>query len=313
VAPEGQANGWSTNDDADSGWKIYGGYQFKPLWSVELSYVNGGEAGLGNVNPALELLIPDATIDYTTPSIMAVRWLKERNEPFNAFLKLGVSAIGNSASDSRIPYEKQTSAQLAAGLGAQLKFAERWFVRGDVDFYDRDHYYAGLSIGGNFGGAGASIPAPTPYEPPPAVEKPPVVEKAPVVAPAPVPAPAPAPVCNDVVTVLDGVTFDTNSDRLTLNARRVLDNVVDRLKASPSDTVEVLAHTDSQGSAEYNMGLSIRRAKSVDDYLVAQGIAGSRVSYRGVGEAQPIADNDTAAGRALNRRVELVWSEERCN
>jgi OOP family OmpA-OmpF porin len=61
------------------------------------------------------------------------------------------------------------------------------------------------------------------------------------------------------------------------------------------------------------MGLSVRRAKSVDDYLVLQGLAESRVSYRGVGEAQPIADNETAAGRALNRRVELVWSEERCN
>ena len=243
VDPEGRANGWSTNDDADSGWKVYGGYQFKPLWSVELSYVDGGEAGLGNVDPALELLVPNASIDYATPSIMAVRWLKERNESFNAFLKLGVSAIDNNASDSRIPYEKQTSVQLAAGLGLQLKFAERWFVRGDVDLYDRDHYYAGLSIGGNFGGAGESIPAPARYVPPPAVEKPPAVAP----APAPRPAPAPAPVCNEVVTVLEGVTFDTNSDRLTMNARRVLDNVVDKLAASPNDTVEVLAHTDSRG------------------------------------------------------------------
>ena len=61
------------------------------------------------------------------------------------------------------------------------------------------------------------------------------------------------------------------------------------------------------------MGLSVRRAKSVDDYLVQQGIAQNRVSYRGVGEAQPIADNATPAGRAINRRVELVWSQERCN
>ena len=310
VAPEGQAGGWSTSDDQDSGWKLYGGYQFKRLWSAELSYVDGGAASLGNVDPALEALIPGASIDYSTPSLMAVRWLKDRNASTNAFLKLGVSFIDNNASDSRIPYEKQTDVQLAAGLGAQFKFAERWFLRGDVDFYDRDHYYAGVSLGASFGGAGQSVPEPRAYEPAPVAEKPPTpVAKAAVVAPPP---PAPKPVCEELVRTLEGVTFETNSDRLTLNARRVLDIVARDLQASPGDSVQLLAHTDSQGAADYNLGLSVRRAKSAGDYLISRGIAEDRLTSRGLGETQPIADNGTAEGRALNRRVELIWTTENC-
>ncbi len=309
VDPEGQASGWSTNDDSDSGWKIYGGYLFKPRWSVELAYVDGGEAGLGNVDPALEALIPDASIDYSTPSLTAVRWLKDPDAQWNAFARLGVSAIDNSASDSRIPFEKQTDVQLTAGLGAQLRFANRWFVRGDLDFYDRDHYYAGLSIGGYFGNARHSIPDPLPEAPAPAPE--PAPEPAPP-PPPPEPEPIPEPVCEDVVSVLEGVTFENDSDRLTPASTDIMDRVVQDLIESATDTVRILAHTDSNGSESYNLGLSNRRAKSVVDYLVSSGIDGSRLSAEGLGETQPVADNATAEGRARNRRVELVYTSERC-
>ncbi len=309
VDPEGEAGGWSTNDDRDSGWKLYAGYQFKPRWSVELSYVDGGEAGLGNVDPALEALIPDASIDYSTPSLMAVRWLNAPQSTWNAFAKLGVSTIDNSASDARIPFEKQTDLQLAAGVGAKLRFAERWFLRGDVDFYDRDHYYAGLSIGGFFGAARRAVPEPIAEEPAP--EPAPAEPPPPAPAPPP-PAPEPEPVCEDVVTVLEGVTFENDSDRLTPASIDVLEDVVTKLSASASDTVQILAHTDSNGSESYNLGLSVRRAKSVEDYLVRRGVAEIRLSSAGLGEGRPIADNATPEGRARNRRVEIVWSSEAC-
>jgi OOP family OmpA-OmpF porin len=70
--------------------------------------------------------------------------------------------------------------------------------------------------------------------------------------------------------------------------------------------VEVAGHTDSVGSEEYNMGLSDRRANSVKDYLISQGITATRLTARGYGESQPVASNDTDAGRAQNRRVELI-------
>ena len=70
--------------------------------------------------------------------------------------------------------------------------------------------------------------------------------------------------------------------------------------------VEVAGHTDSVGTEEYNMGLSLRRAEAVRQYLVGKGIAADRLIVRGYGESRPVADNATAEGRFQNRRVELV-------
>ena len=69
--------------------------------------------------------------------------------------------------------------------------------------------------------------------------------------------------------------------------------------------IEVAGHTDSQGSEIDNLGLSDRRAKTVFDYLFLYGVDPKRLTFRGYGETQPIADNETAEGRAINRRVEL--------
>ena len=112
--------------------------------------------------------------------------------------------------------------------------------------------------------------------------------------------------------VLDDVTFETNSDRLTPASRDILADVVRTLLAAPDDRVLVQAHTDSQGADTYNMGLSIRRAQSVVDFLIAGGVSQERLEFEGLGETRPIADNQTARGRALNRRVEMIWSTEQC-
>ncbi len=104
---------------------------------------------------------------------------------------------------------------------------------------------------------------------------------------------------------LPGVNFETNSDRLLPGATSVLNDAVATLKKNPTITVEVAGHTDSDGAAEYNEGLSSRRAQTVHDYLATNGIAEDRMSVRGYGESQPIADNTTRAGKAQNRRVVL--------
>ena len=70
--------------------------------------------------------------------------------------------------------------------------------------------------------------------------------------------------------------------------------------------VEVAGHTDSMGSEAYNQGLSERRAQSVQDYLVSKGVKAQRLTAKGYGESMPVASNDTDAGRAENRRVELI-------
>lgn len=107
------------------------------------------------------------------------------------------------------------------------------------------------------------------------------------------------------VIVLKGVNFDFNKDRLTPNARTILDGVGEALKASPATNVELGGHTDGKGSDAYNQNLSERRACSVARYLSAQGIGGDRMTPTGYGESKPVADNETDEGREQNRRVEL--------
>ncbi len=109
--------------------------------------------------------------------------------------------------------------------------------------------------------------------------------------------------------VLKGVNFESNSDQLRAGSAAVLNEVVDTLKKYPDISFVVEGHTDSDGSAEYNAGLSERRAQTVYDYLASNGIAEDRMSVRGYGESQPIADNSTAAGKAQNRRVVLSVNE----
>jgi OmpA-OmpF porin, OOP family len=105
--------------------------------------------------------------------------------------------------------------------------------------------------------------------------------------------------------ILEGVHFEFDSAKLTSDSYAVLDHVVLALQDWPDIRVEVGGHTDSKGSDEYNLGLSDRRAKAVRDYLVSRGIARSRLEAKGYGESEPIVSNDTDAGRAKNRRVEL--------
>ena len=110
----------------------------------------------------------------------------------------------------------------------------------------------------------------------------------------------------EAVISLEGVHFGFNEATLTPEARAILDKAAGLLKTNEHVVVEVAGHTDSVGSEEYNQALSERRAVAVKDYLESQGITATRLSARGYGETQPVASNDTDAGRALNRRVELI-------
>jgi OOP family OmpA-OmpF porin len=102
---------------------------------------------------------------------------------------------------------------------------------------------------------------------------------------------------------MQGVYFDT--DQAVIKNPKVLDEAVVILKANPKITGEVRGYTDSTASEAHNQKLAEARAKAVRDYFIKQGIAGERIRAKGFGESNPVATNDTAQGRALNRRVEL--------
>ena len=105
--------------------------------------------------------------------------------------------------------------------------------------------------------------------------------------------------------VLEGVHFETAKAVLTENSKTILEIVARSLADWPEVRVEIGGHTDARGSDKYNLDLSQRRAEAVRTYLIERGVAPDRLTAHGYGEAKPIADNGTEAGRAKNRRVEL--------
>ena len=219
-----------------------------------------------------------------------------------------------------------------AVVGVKYCLSEDWAWRADVaaDFKDPSDqtssgqrtttYNVRLGISRFLGGRAKNSPC---YEPPPA---PPAPVPAPAPPPAPVPQPqptkapeptqaapvlppappAPAPAKPREIFKLEGVLFDFNKSTLTKLARTNLGAAVTYLKANPNTRVEIQAHTDSKGSEAYNQKLSERRAASVLAFLKENGIDAGRMTTRGFGKDQPVADNATDEGRALNRRAVII-------
>lgn len=228
----------------------------------------------------------------------------------------------------RVNIEDQSNPTLSVGLGLEVDFTDRFFGRIETRMDDMinehaEFYSYGLELGMRFGKK--SMPA----APAPVVEEP-VVEPEPAPAvvvepPKPVDAdndgimddmdkclgtPADVTVdekgCPDFKGKLQGVNFQSGSANLTASSRVVLNDAATELKRYPELTIMIAAHSDSSGSDELNLKLSQKRAESVLEYLVGQGVAADKLTAKGYGEASPIASNETKEGRAKNRRVELV-------
>lgn len=108
------------------------------------------------------------------------------------------------------------------------------------------------------------------------------------------------------ITFDSGILFATNSSTVSDASKNALSNFAGTLKSNPDTYVRIVGHTDNTGNVDYNQTLSEKRAKSVEDFLLYQGVNSSRLAYEGKGIHQPVADNSTAEGRALNRRVEVI-------
>jgi len=109
-----------------------------------------------------------------------------------------------------------------------------------------------------------------------------------------------------VILFKEKVLFGYDRSDLNTSAETNLTKLVNVLQKYPDTNIEVIGHTDSKGTDDYNQGLSQRRASSVASYLRAQGVSSSRLATKGMGEADPVASNDTEEGRTQNRRVEFV-------
>ncbi|MNF31172.1 Outer membrane porin F precursor [compost metagenome] len=178
------------------------------------------------------------------------------------------------------------------GGGAKYFITENLYARAGVEAqYNIDQgdteWAPSVGVGMNFGGG--SKPAP-------------------VVAAAPEPVPEPAPVAEEpaqVVRVELDVKFDFDKAQVKEESYGDIKNLADFMNQYPQTSTTVEGHTDSVGTDSYNQQLSEKRASAVREVLVNQyGVEGQRVNAAGYGETQPVADNATESGRAINRRVE---------
>jgi OOP family OmpA-OmpF porin len=307
------------------------GSRLVPFAAVELAanYTNfkndasfGGSSKFTGVG-ANVLLFPFAKTIPNLYGLLGGQYSRSREQP----VPVGAGAVSK---------RNFNSGDFLGGVGYWLPFtafgmtaALRLYADYRLDLHHRYDTTPGSSHRSTFDdfllSAGLVIPlfAPeTKPAPPPPAETPtvvPVAEAPPPPAEEP-PPPPPAPPCRapiagekvdlsgcasgDVI-VLRGVNFDFNKATLTANAKTILDQVADALKAAADIKVEIGGHTDGKGGTAYNQKLSEKRAESVKAYLVEHGIDAGRMTTKGYGKEHPIADNKTDEGRELNRRVEL--------
>lgn len=316
-----QVGGISTDNDRlleDKDW-LYGfsfGRHFSPAWTAELNI---------NRTQMLENASGTGGLKMIARSADVLR-VFNRDSRFSPYITVGAGELETNRTSG--PTANDFMAQ--AGLGAIVTLWEnegasfslrpeikaRWDDAG-APGYLLD-YIGTLGLQWSFGRVPVVAAAPPP--PPPVVAAPP---------PPPPPPPPPADSDNDGVLddvdrcpgtpagtlvdafgcpqrgsiILQGVSFEFNSAQLTADSRPILARVASDLKKYPRLRVEMQGHTDSVGSDQYNLGLSQQRANSVREFLISEGVPAERVTARGYGEAQPVADNKTAEGRARNRRV----------
>lgn len=315
LEPDTSDTSWSVGDENSHGWEVLGGYRLLDQVSLEGFYSDLGAATLRDRVTAAE-----EDVVYRVFGV-AANWYPFQEswagqDSLRWYVKAGLSSIDNSTGANAT---KDYDAVLAIGGGVEYEFSNRWQLRLSAQSHTRDAHVIGLSVLKAWGKSSSPVVQEQLAEPVVLEEEPePVV--LPVIADedgdgvaderdacpgTPVGMAVNANGCSALDITLDGVYFSSGSAELEGASLPVLQKVVKSLNAFPSARVEIGAHTDAQGSDVLNQKLSEKRAASVKSYLVGQGVAAERLEVRGYGEAQPIADNGTAEGRAKNRRVEM--------
>lgn len=281
---------------------VHLGYQFNRYFSTELAYQYLGKAhasyDVGRVTGEFQQGVLSASLGYPMFSGALTPYLKAGGSAWRGDVdELGVSLSAEG-------FSPVYGAGLSWSLNDRIRLRlEYQFTNslGDSRTQYADHYLTTLGLSWRFG---HSPNAETLTNKPVVVEQ--VIEK-PVVIERIVEKIVEVPVIEKESYVFgNGGSTLFAHDSSVLLTTKVFSSVINTLKAHPYATAMVVGHTDSSGSAQYNQKLSERRAQAVADFLVDQGIAAGRINVRGEGMNNPIVSNQTAEGRAMNRRVEIT-------
>ena len=295
LKPDPNTTVYTNEETRSSGGKLFLGYDWSERVSFEGYYSDQGEARIGSTDPN----VPGGDVAYRDYGLSALYYLFKQREAHEGFGLFGRIGFGKMENETDLPYTRVNDTHMMLGTGLEYAFRNGFALRGEFDYYDTDSQLLALSLLKRFGGSKPEQPAPA-SEPEPA---PAPVAVAPPPPPKHEPEPQPAPEVK--LGRLGIVYFETDSSLLSTTARSTLDKVAAELQKVPQARVEVQGNTDSRASDAYNMALSERRARAVIDYLASKGIARERMILRAFGESNPVAGNDTAEGRRLNRRVEF--------
>ncbi|CAK1753998.1 OmpA family protein [Vibrio crassostreae] len=274
--------------DDTMGFGAYGGYQFNHWFALE-----GGITSYGS--PSAHYNAGKVGADVYGGEI-AMKLSLPLTERWDVFTRLGGAYQSIEKDFSPMPDDIDSHQwNVMASVGMSYRLSQRWSLRGEYQFIDgigdndvdqADLHFTSLGLTYHFGQLA------------PVVNRPPTTETPPVVPPR-------------YVTVDKPLSLNAESlfgfDSSKLQSHASLDLLVDQLQSYPDDTIRIEGHTDASGREDYNQRLSERRAQTVANYLTDNGIDTSRLTVISMGESHPVAPNDTKEGRAMNRRVEVLF------
>ena len=321
--PDGGST-WQTTDDTDIAKKLYIGKDISPQLGLEAFWADFGDAELtsnSNAQGAINYKAMGANVVYKAPfNIAGLR-------PIG---KLGVAKFNNSDKGD-VSSNQKNMLTIFAGVGAEYDLSDKLKLRAEYEHYDKDINQFNIGVNWSPQSRGGSFIAqqqqaiPTPQKPkivfvpepapePIIIEKPVIIEKKIIIQkPAPKPIvihkPAPKPQYKVVHKTLSGGShFASGSAQLTFDGKDALNSLAQDIRNQKLSlkAIQITGHTDSVGSEQANRALSFNRANTVANYLSSRGINRGIIRTQGMGESQPVADNNTDQGRAQNRRVEIA-------
>ncbi|PMN26883.1 hypothetical protein BCT41_02945 [Vibrio splendidus] len=287
-------------DDDAIGAGIYSGYNFNDKFGIELSsdFLGDYKTSFSKNGTTASFSDPLIAISLTPMYRLAVQ------QEFDVFFKAGPAYISHGGEDDVV---------LSTGIGVEKQLSSDWALRVEYQYFDDfdDNYVQDLNsnllsvgVSYNFGTGNTTASAAAATASAVAVTQAP---SEPITEPAVVVEEKTSVVVTKAQTEsFSQGMFETNSTELSTDGKIALMPLVEVLKAHPQSSVDVVGHTDSTGAAEYNLMISKKRAAAVAAYIEEQGIEADRITASGEGEENPIASNDTAEGRAQNRRVDAT-------
>jgi outer membrane protein OmpA-like peptidoglycan-associated protein len=316
--------GFTIDDHWQTAWKITGGLDVNDYISVEGYYSDLGSTGLSSDTG-------DADIGYRMAGadVILHYWAKGEARTQGSIALYAKAGVNHTDTYSRGNIEENNDVRkIFGGLGAELYLPQEFSVRFEFESYNADASLFSLNFVKRFGFKSKKV-AQKEFVAmvetlPETASGPSIVMLAPVVLDSDsdgllddndqcpytpkgmsIDKVGCATFMGEVSDLITNVQFEANSSYLTEAGKEALNEIADLLVSDTAIEMEVQAHSDNTGSAAYNKMLSQKRAASVVKYLAEKNIVQSRLTSLGFGEEKPIADNNTKAGRAINRRVEF--------